>query len=77
VPPKSTTGKALKYFHNERVYLESYSNYGEVFIDNNFIENKIRPFAVGRNRCLFSDTVDGARASATQAERKLSLDSAF
>jgi transposase len=65
VPPKSTTGKALMYFQNERVYLERYLNYGEVFIDNNFIENKIRPFAVGRNRWLFSDSVDGAKASAT------------
>ena len=33
-------------------------------IDNNFVENKIRPFAIGRNRWLFSDSVDGAKASA-------------
>lgn len=64
VPPKSTSGKALMYFQNERVYLERYLEHGEVHIDNNFIENKIRPFAVGRNRWLFSDTVEGAKASA-------------
>ena len=37
---------------------------GQVYIDNNFIENKVRPFAIGRNRWLFSDSVDGAKASA-------------
>ena len=65
VLPKSVTGKALLYFQNERVYLERYLDHGEVHIDNNFIENKIRPFAIGRNRWLFSDSVDGAKASAT------------
>lgn len=64
VPPKSATGKALMYFQNERLYLERYLDHGEVYIDNNFIENKIRPFAIGRNRWLFSDSVEGAKASA-------------
>lgn len=65
VPPKSPTGKALNYLHNEWPYLIGYCDDGRVHIDNNFIENKIRPFAIGRNRWLFSDTVDGAKASAT------------
>lgn len=64
VPPKSATGKALMYFQNEYIYLTGYLEDGEVYIDNNFIENKIRPFAIGRNRWLFSDTVEGAKASA-------------
>lgn len=64
VPPKSTTGKALQYLNNEWVYLMRYTEDGRVHIDNNFVENKIRPFAVGRKRWLFSDTVEGAKASA-------------
>jgi transposase len=64
VPPKSPTGKALTYLKNEWPYLSRYAEDGEVHIDNNFVENKIRPFAIGRKRWLFSDTVDGAKASA-------------
>jgi len=64
VPPKSATGKALQYLNNEWVYLMRYTEDGRVHIDNNFIENKIRPFAIGRKRWLFSDTVEGAKASA-------------
>jgi transposase len=33
-------------------------------IDNNLLEREIRIFATGRKSWLFSDTVDGARASA-------------
>ena len=32
-------------------------------IHNNFLEQQIRPFAVGRRAWLFADTVDGANAS--------------
>ena len=31
---------------------------------NNLSENAIRPFAVGRKNCLFSNSVEGANASA-------------
>jgi hypothetical protein len=33
-------------------------------IDNNILEREIRVFATGRKSWLFSDTVDGAKASA-------------
>ena len=33
-------------------------------IDNNRVENAIRPFAVGRKNWLFSNTANGANASA-------------
>lgn len=33
-------------------------------MDNNLVENAIRPFVVGRKNFLFSDTVSGANASA-------------
>jgi len=65
VPPKSLLGKAILYAHNEWKNLTQYLENGILRIDNNFIENAIRPFAIGRKNWLFSDTVDGAKASAT------------
>jgi transposase len=64
VPESGLTGKALHYANNEWMYLERYIDDGRVEIDNNFVENQIRPFAVGRKNWLFSATVDGANASA-------------
>lgn len=65
VPPKSPLGEALRYSAGEWEHLERYVEDGRLMIDNNFIENKIRPFALGRKNWLFSDSVDGAKASAT------------
>ena len=39
--------------------------HGEIEISNNQVENAIRPIVVGRKNWLFSDTPDGAQASAT------------
>lgn len=64
VAPKSAAGKALLYAHNEWPYLIRYLDDGRYEIDTNFVENYIRPFALGRKNWLFSATVDGARASA-------------
>jgi hypothetical protein len=64
VPPKSTLGKALGYASREWPYLTRYLNDGRLHIDNNFVENKIRPFALGRKNWLFSQSVEGAEASA-------------
>ena len=36
----------------------------EVDISNNFAENAIRPFVIGRKNWLFSDTAKGAESSA-------------
>jgi transposase len=63
-PPQSQLGMALSYAHNEWPYLIRYIDDGRLSIDNNFVENAIRPFAVGRKNWLFSDSVAGARASA-------------
>ena len=41
-------------------YLED----GLLDIDNNAAERAIRPFVIGRNNWLFSDTVNGAQVSA-------------
>ena len=64
VPPTSTIGKAFNYLLSEWPTLEIYLENGKYHVDNNFIENSIRPFAVGRKNWLFSDSVDGADASA-------------
>ncbi len=64
VPPATALGKALGYADREWVYLTRYLENGELAIDNNFIENKIRPFAIGRKNWLFSQSVEGAESSA-------------
>src|SRR5205809_429044 len=51
--PQSTMGKAVNYFLNECKALEGYLRDGRFEIDNNLIENAIRPTAVGRRRWLF------------------------
>jgi transposase len=64
VPPQSLTGKALAYLDNQWHRLIRYIDDGRLRIDNNLVENAIRPFVVGRKAWLFSDTVRGAQASA-------------
>ena len=63
-PPKSLLGKAVGYLRSEWPRLTVYVEDGRLSIDNNRVENAIRPFAVGRKNWLFSDRPEGARASA-------------
>jgi len=51
--PQSTMGKAIGYFLNEYDALTGYLRDGRYEIDNNLIENAIRPTAVGKKRWLF------------------------
>jgi transposase len=51
--PKSTLGQAVNYFLNDYDALVGYLKDGRFEIDNNLIENDIRPTAVGRKRWLF------------------------
>jgi hypothetical protein len=53
VLPKSTLGEAISYFLNEYQFLIAYLQDGRFEIDNNLVENAIRPTAVGRKRWLF------------------------
>lgn len=64
VPEKSKIGKALSYFESEYEYLVGYLRDGRLEPDNGFTERSIRKFAIGRNNWMFSDTEDGANASA-------------
>lgn len=78
------TGKlkdAVTYAYNQKEYLCSFLNHGEIEISNNQVENAIRPFVVGRKGWLFADTPQGAEASAivyslmeTAKANKLCLD---
>ena len=65
VAPKSEIAKALKYLQNEWAHSIVFMSDGKLEIDNNFVENKIRPFAIGRKNWLFSAEVEGAKASAS------------
>jgi transposase len=64
VPPKTFMGKALQYLDNQWPWLIAYLEDGVYPIDNNPVENAIRPFAIGRKNWMFSASVDGAKASA-------------
>jgi len=62
--PKSTLGKAVGYFLNDYDALTGYLRDGRFEIDNNLIENSIRPTAVGRKRWLFIGHPDAGWRSA-------------
>jgi transposase len=64
VLPDSKFGDAVSYTLNQWDYLRRYTEDGRMPIDNNLLERDIRIFACGRKNWLFSDTVDGVRASA-------------
>ena len=62
--PKSKLGEALAYLDGIWSRLERFIERGDLPVDNNPIENSLRPFVVGRRSWLFASTPDGARASA-------------
>lgn len=64
VAPQSLAGKAVNYLANEWDKLVVFLEDGDVPLSNNLVENKIRPFVIGRKNWMFSDTVRGANASA-------------
>jgi transposase len=64
VVPGSALGRALSYMHDYWAKLIRYVERGDLPIDNNRVENSIRPFVIGRKAWLFSDTPAGANASA-------------
>jgi len=65
VPPKTALGKALTYSLNQWPKLIRYIEDGNLNIDNNRAERAIKPFVIGRKNWLFSNTANGANASAT------------
>jgi len=64
-PPKGLLGKALHYALSNWPKLIRYLEDGHIPIDNNWVENAIRPFVVGRKNWLFAGHPNGAHAAAT------------
>ncbi len=58
--PKTQIGKALRYAMARWDKLSEYLQDGSLHIDNNAIENAIRPIALGRKNYLFAGTHDAA-----------------
>ena len=64
VPRQSALGKALNYMHKQWPSLIVYVEHGDLRIDNNLIENAIRPLVISRRNFLFCSSVAGANATA-------------
>lgn len=62
--PASAIGKAFGYAIKRWDKLQAYTVHGEVEIDNNLIENAIRPLALGRKNYLFAGSDESAQRSA-------------
>ena len=63
VLPKTPIGKAVTYAYNQFESLKVYLEDGRLDIDNNWCENQIRPFTLGRKNWLFMGNERGANAS--------------
>jgi transposase len=65
VPDGSATAKAIDYSLNRWAALTRYVDDGDLPADNNWVENQIRPIAIGRNNWLFAGSLRaGQRAAA-------------
>ncbi|MEH6386002.1 MAG: IS66 family transposase [Colwellia sp.] len=64
IPPKSKLGEAISYSLNQFDKFQRYLEDGRLSIDNNRAERAIKPFVIGRKAWLFSNTCNGAHASA-------------
>jgi transposase len=79
VLPKSPIGKAFEYCANRWISLQNYLNDGMLEIDSNFVENAIRPLAIGRKNYLFAGSHEAAKDIAmiysfTETCRKKEID---
>lgn len=66
VLPESTIGKAIGYSLKRWDKLSLYTTDARLQIDNNLVENAIRPVAIGRKNYLFAGSHNGARRAAMQ-----------
>ena len=62
--PASTLGEAIGYTLKRWTQLTNYIQHGEVEIDNNLLENDIRPIALGRKNYLFAGSHESAQRAA-------------
>lgn len=62
--PQSPYAKALEYAYSQRYPMLNYLRNGSYELDNNLIENQMRPVALGRKNYLFAGSHDGAKRAA-------------
>ncbi len=68
VPDGSATARALDYSLNRWPALTRFLDDGDLPIDNNWVENRIRPIALGRQNWLFAGSLRaGKRAAAVMS----------
>ena len=63
-PPKSALGQALSYTVNQWSKLVKFVDHPEMPVDNNYTEQQIKQFVIGRKAWLFAHDKVGAEASA-------------
>lgn len=64
VLPKSAIGKAFQYLVDRYNKMGQYLDDGRLEVDNNLVENAIRPVALGRKNYLFAGSHAGAKRAA-------------
>ena len=62
--PTSPVGKAMTYFLKRYDKLIVYTTNADLRIDNNRVENAVRPVAIGRKNYLFAGSHDAAQRAA-------------
>ena len=68
LPDSSATARALDYSLRRWAALTRFAGDGQLPVDNNWIENQIRPIAIGRNNWLFAGSLRaGQRAAAVMS----------
>ena len=68
IPDGSATAKAIDYSLKRWDALTRFIDEGDLPIDNNWVENRIRPIALGRNNWLFAGSLRaGKRAAAVMS----------
>ena len=64
IPPRSKLGQAINYTLNQWPYLIAYLRHGMAEIDTNWVENEIRPSAIGKKNWLFMNNEDSGAINA-------------
>jgi transposase len=68
IPDGTATARAIDYSLNRWVALTRFLDDGDLPIDNNWVENRIRPIAIGRQNWLFAGSLRaGKRAAAVMS----------
>ena len=66
----SATAKAIDYSLNRWAALTRYLDDGDLPADNNWVENQIRPIAIGRNNWLFAGSLRAGKLLSYATKRQ-------